>query len=469
MKLFYKIKKYFALSSGVMNFAAIAVILLITSCEPFTEVGTPKSELTGASVYQDVSTANAALADIYARLREGGVASGTIVGGTLMMANYSDDMDFYGTSTVTEQFNKHTILASNSTLLRLWAVPYAQIYAINAFIEGVEGAASISGQDRDRLLGEALFLRAFNYFYLVNIFGDIPHITTTDYMANSVVTRTASALVWQKIIADLKAAEVIIPQEYPTTGRVRANKATVQAMLARVYLYNQDYAQAEAYASAVIDTDLYGIEPDPALVFLSTGQSIIWSFHPGIAGQNTKDATTFNFSSGPPTKPSLSANLYNAFETGDIRQSQWIKSISNSTGTWYRPFKYKKTGATASSEEYTILLRLEEQYLIRAEARAMTGNIPGAQSDLNVTRNRAGLPDTSASTTDDLRTAIIQERRFEFFTEQSHRWFDLKRTNEAASVLSVIKPNWRVTDVLFPIPDPELLLNENLLPQNPGY
>ncbi|MDO5969574.1 RagB/SusD family nutrient uptake outer membrane protein, partial [Flavivirga aquimarina] len=123
----------------------------------------------------------------------------------------------------------------------------------------------------------------------------------------------------------------------------------------------------------------------------------------------------------------------------------------------------------ANSEEYPVVFRLAEQYLIRAEARAELGKISEAQSDLNVIRNRAGLGNTTASTKEALRDAILDERQVELFTERGHRWFDLKRRGEAADVLAPLKPSWQDTDVLFPIPESELLLNPNLLPQNDGY
>ena len=467
-----KTKYYFFRSRTqkiVRHCAASFIILMLVACDSFTEVDIPQSELTGAAVYQDVATAKSALADIYARMREGGVASGTAFGGSYLMSNYSDDLDFYGPNQLIEQFNKHTMLQSNATSLRLWNVTYGEIYAINAFLEGVEGSAVISAEEKNRMLGEALFLRAFNHFYLVNIYGDIPYVTSTDYEINSTIAKMPTPEVWQKIIDDLSQAELLLPEEYPTEERVRANKATVQAMLARVYLYTENYAMADAYATLVIENGLLSVEPDPALAFLKESPSTIWSFHPGVAGQNTKDASTYNFSSGPPSKPAISADLYNSFELGDIRKTAWIKTITNGTDTWYRPFKYKQQSSTSSSQEYTILLRVEEQYLIRAEARAMAGDITGAQQDLDVIRNRAGLPNTTADTQAALVSAILTERRFEFFTEQSHRWFDLKRTGNAANVLSGIKPGWQNTDILLPLPEVELLLNDNLLPQNPGY
>jgi hypothetical protein len=467
-----KIKKNYCCTYNLLPLkiaAASFIFLFVFSCDSFTEVDMPESQLVGNVVFQDIATAKSALADIYARMREGGVACGNPVNGMSLMANYSDDMDFYGSSITIQQFNKHMMLPSNTDLLRLYNVTYGEIYAINALIEGISSSTAIVGEDRNRLLGEAMFLRAFNYFYLVNYFGDIPYTTTTNYEINAVISKTPATVVWQNVINDLSEAEQLLPESYPSGERVRANKACVQAMLARAYLYTSNYPQAEVYATLIINNNLYSVEPDIALLFLKNSPSIIWSFHPGTAGLNTKEAVTFNFSSGPPTKSTLSANLYNAFELGDIRKELWVTSVTNGTGTWYRPDKYRQISTTNPSQEYSIILRLEEQYLIRSEARTKTGNIAGAQQDLNVTRNRAGLTDTNAETQNQLLEAILNERRFEFFTEQSHRWFDLKRTGSAATVLSTIKPGWENTDVLLPLPENELLLNENLLPQNPGY
>ena len=101
--------------------------------------------------------------------------------------------------------------------------------------------------------------------------------------------------------------------------------------------------------------------------------------------------------------------------------------------------------------------------------RSQGPDIVGAQSDLNAIRNRAGLANTMASTQNEILDAIINERRFELFTEQGHRWFDLKRLGKADEILGQFKPNWKATDVRLPIPESELDTNPNLLPQNPGY
>ena len=448
---------------------AVALPILLFSCDSFIEVSLPQSQLIGNAVFENTATANTALSDIYSRLRESGIASGTTVSTTLLIGSYADELTFYGNNTNIEQFDKHTLLASNTLLTSLWSLSYAQIYAVNALLEGVQNSPSITADDRNRLIGEALFIRAYIHFYMVNLFGDVPYVLTTNYSQNAIISKSPQVKIWQFIIEDLKKAESLLPKSYPTSERVRVNKTVATAMLARVYLYTENWIEAEKKATAVIDNPDYRWELNPDLVFLKNSPSIIWSLHPGITGLNTNDAKTFAFSSGPPAKSSLSENLRNAFEPGDLRKTLWIKTITNGTNTWYQPLKYKRSTATASSDEYTILFRLAEQYLIRAEARVHIENLVGAKEDLNRIRNRAGLIHTTANTPESLLIAILKERRFELFTEQGHRWFDLKRTANAANVLSATKVGWRTTDLLLPLPENELILNNNLLPQNPGY
>lgn len=456
------------MKSILKTIGLFVTLLIFESCESFTEVDMPESQLTGITVFKNNSTANAALSDIYSRIREGGIASGNQIGVTYLMGNYSDDLQFYGNNANFEQFSKHTMVASNTYVSNLWTLTYGQIYAVNAMLQGLQ-ASPISQENKERLQGEALFLRAYLHFYMVNLYGDVPYITTTDYKINSAVSRMTQAEVWQKIVSDLMLAENILPDTYITSDRVRPNKAVVKAMLARVYLYTKNWSDSEAYATEVIDNPLYILETDPAMVFLKDNPAIIWSLHPGIAGQNTRDAQTFIFSSGPPSKSALSEELYNAFESGDIRKNVWIKTITNGTNFWYHANKYKKNNNTGTSKEHTILFRMAEQYLIRAEARARTGNILGAQQDLNKIRTRSGLHETTANSIQDLIVAIMNERRVELFAEQGHRWFDLKRNGMANTVLSGLKPGWKDTDLLLPLPENEIVLNSNLLPQNPGY
>lgn len=448
---------------------ALALVMGMVSCEEFTTVGTPQSQLTAPAVFENETTATAAITDVYAQIRELGMVNGNLGGLSHLMGVYADELKFYGTNTNIAQFDNHTIVATNPMLLSFWNAGYTQIYATNAIIEGLNDATGLTQADNDKLRGEALFLRAYLHFYLVNTFGDIPYATTTNYTVNTTIAKLPQTVIWQKIIADLTEAENLLPTAYPTAERVRANKAVATAMLARVYLYTANWQMAKTKATELINNPVYAMESNLGNAFLRTSPDIIWALQAGVAGVNTKDARTFVFNAGPPTRSALTTGLMNAFEPGDQRRVNWVKTVSNSNGTWYCPFKYKKTTNTGTSQEYTILLRLEELYLIRAEANAQLGNTTAAQTDINLIRNRAGLANTTANTTQSLLAAIARERQVELFSEQGHRWFDLKRTGKATEVLAPLKPNWADTQVVFPIPQTELLLNPNLLPQNNGY
>ncbi len=118
-----------------------------------------------------------------------------------------------------------------------------------------------------------------------------------------------------------------------------------------------------------------------------------------------------------------------------------------------------------------MMMRLAELYLIRAEARAQQKtNLSGAAADINMLRTRAGLPPTTASTSDGLLAAVAHERQVELFTEGAHRWLDLKRTGQALPVLSVIPLHSAINSIqlLYPVPTSEITADPNLT-QNPGY
>jgi hypothetical protein len=146
----------------------------------------------------------------------------------------------------------------------------------------------------------------------------------------------------------------------------------------------------------------------------------------------------------------------------------WLKANVISGQSFYYPFKYKVRSGTPVTE-YLVVLRLAEQYLIRAEARVQQDKLQAAKDDLNEIRKRAGVPNTTAATKQEILTALEHERQTEFFAEWGHRWLDLKRTERANAVLGVLKvPNWQATDVLYPIPLQEIQRNPALV-QNEGY
>jgi starch-binding outer membrane protein, SusD/RagB family len=337
----------------------------------------------------------------------------------------------------------------------------------------------VSPAVKKQLTGEAKFMRSFWYFYLVNIYGSVPLVTTTDYRINSTAPRASKEKLYEQIINDLVDAQAILSSNYVdasdtviTVDRIRPTKWAAMALLARVYLYNKEWRNAEIQSTNVIsNSTMFDLVGDLNQVFLMNSPEAILQLQPATPGYNTNEGAALILTSTP-TTVSLSREFLNSFESGDSRKAKWIDSISANGSVFYFPFKYKiRIGDQIS--EYSMVLRLAEQYLIRAEARAQQGNILGAQEDLNIIRSRAGLPNTTASSQSDLIAAVQHERRAELFTEWGHRWFDLKRTNTVDNVMSVITPTkggdaWKSYQQYYPIPITDILANKSLT-QTDGY
>jgi hypothetical protein len=453
------------------NYLLWGLICLFGSCDSFVEVDLPASQLSGDAIFTDASTASAALVDVYSKMRKTVLVTGNSNGISNLLGHYGDELTYYSSGTLAElDFNRNGLLATNTTVKATWNDTYNLIYAVNAIIEGVSSSTSISAVNKEKLLGEAYFVRAYLHFYLVNLFGEIPYVLSTNYQFNTTISKKSITDVYASITTDLQQAVTLMPEAYPTAERVRPNRSVAYALMARAMLYSEHWSEAVLYSDKVIGiTTLYTWVTNLNQVFLKNSTGTLWQLMPPVAGVNTLDAQTFIFSSGPPPNEALNSSLISSFEAGDLRRSSWVGTVTAGGLSWYYPFKYKLNNATATSAEYSILFRLEEQYLIRAEAYAQLGNLEKSKLDLNKVRNRAGLSNTAALTKEELLTAILKERRVELFTELGHRWFDLKRTGLSHAVLSLVKPGWQATDVLWPLPETELLLNPNILPQNPGY
>ena len=460
------------------NILRISWILILfalnTSCEDFVDIDAPVNEVVSETVYTSDGTATAAIRGIYIEMMTGSFASGNPSSITSLTGLSSDDLLNFSSSADRIDFNTNALTANNSFINNLWSEAYNLIYYTNSVLEGLERSNGITITTKNQLAGEAKFLRAFLHFYLLNLFGDVPLINSTDYRVNNVVSRNASSDILQQVVADLQEAQRLLAKDYSYSRgeRVQPNQSAATTLLARAYLYTADWTKADIEASKVINNNgLYTLENDLNKVFKANSQEAIWQLQPVFLGENTPEGGAFINNNGSfPTFQSLTDELVNTFESGDQRRSDWVDSIIfDSSTTYYHPFKYKIKEKNQPITEYSMVLRLAELYLIRAEARAQVNDISGAKADLNIIRNRAGLPNTSANDQQSLLLAIEHERRVEFFTEWGHRWFDLKRTGRADAVLSEITwKDWQSTDVLYPIPQTEREVNGNLT-QNDGY
>lgn len=442
------------------------------ACDDFLSPPTPSTQLSSHVVFQDDATATSATLGMYDQIMSNFFSSfnGQL---TLCAGLSADELSNTTGDAVQQEFFANSITTNNNQVRQyFWNTSYAYIYQANAILEGLAASKTVTPEVSSQLQGEARVMRAYAHFYLVNLFGDIPYATSTDYRANSVASRQSVAAVYDGIINDLTIAQSLLPQDYISPGRVRPNKDVASALLARVHLYAGNWVKAEEEASRAIGNASYVLLSDLNSVFLADSEEAIWQWIPVSTTANTAEGTRFAYTSGIPAYAEMTTGLVSSFEPGDLRLSAWVSQYDLSGHLYSLPYKYKVQNANTITEYYTVL-RLAEQFLIRAEARAMQSKLSEAISDVDAIRSRAGLPLIQATnpgiSAADLLLAIEQERKIELFCEWGHRWLDLKRTGRVDAVMQAAKgTQWKPTASLFPIPQPEILINKNLT-QNPGY
>lgn len=461
-----------------MKYFKILILALICflqiSCDDFVEVEIPDDRIISESVFKNDETANSAVKGIYNELYQAQFSSGFQTSISVLSALSADNLKANVTTTNLLEFQENEIFISNSYNLGIWSSAYNIIYMANSVLRGLEENNGVSSEMEEKLSGEARFIRAFTYYYLVNLYGEVPLVLSTDYERNSQLSRNSTVEIYEQIVQDLEIAAEQLGSTYENGERLRANRFTAMALLARVYLNQGEWELAENYSTEVIESsetfELLAHEE----VFLANSREAIWQISPTEGGStrtNTREGDFFIMLNNRGSV-ALTEDLVDSFESDDTRLEQWIGLFETDTESYYFPYKYKVKNATEEISEYSMVMRLAEQYLIRAEARAELNKLTEALEDLNKIRERSNL---SALSTDDpginrdaIINHILEERRKELFTEWGHRWLDLKRRGEARAILSSKKPLWEDTDIFYPIPEDELRKNPNLI-QNQGY
>jgi hypothetical protein len=449
----------------------LPVLLCLAACSKFVDIGAPATQIGVQEAYKSNASATSAIIGLYnnSYVRDLTMSYSGLCGCS------ADDIRYATSDPNYDQFSNDALLAGNSyNANQLWAESYSQILQVNLAIENLEGAASLTPSLRDQLLGEAKTWRAFMYFYLVNMYGDVPLELATDIATNGKMPRSPADTVWAQIITDLKDAVGLLEPEYPTAQRARINKYAAMALLAKAYLYSKDWKDAEEVSGDIISSGIYSLATDLNTAFANTSNETIWQ----IATPTGVSVFGQHFLAPAGVLPSfiMYDTLYHSFDPGDLRRKDWTTDEVIGGNTYHCVYKYKDYAA--SGNEYNVVFRLAEQYLIRAEARAEQNDVPDAVDDINVIRNRAGLSslDKGISRDSALR-AVEEQRKLELFGEWGNRWFDLKRTpsvsgnailTRADDVLSGIKPSWQHSAVLYPIPADQIIANPHLT-QNPGY
>lgn len=405
-----------------------------------------------------------------------------------------------------------------------WPQSYAIIGAAN---QTIAGASKITGDQNkiNAIAAQSYFSRAFAYYHLVRLFGPIPYIDFAVKDINTVNTigKTSEAVVYEKIIADLKYAKEWLPNKQTT--RSLPSKATAAAYLASVYQTLGDHQKAYAEAKYVIDNEaLFGLALDanfqdlfdadktatlkePLFTIDFIGQSRVNDLGQDYLASVTgiRGDQTYSFGEGwSVVVPSL--KVFNDWNKRDYRRAVSFDTIGKKGTTTYdytnfkgmstravnRPHiaKYfRKIGLAGlngreSSSNY-IMMRYAEVLLIAAEAlneiNPATGNVEatGYVNRLRArARNRAGVPsnfpanEATGLSQSDFRKMVLRERRLELAFEFG-RWYDIKRLKigvEAFGANGLEQQNFNPSrDYYFPLPGRELVKNPNLMPNNSGY
>ncbi len=438
----------------------------------------------------------------------------------LMLRSDMEDIGDRGTPAERQQVNDFSMDDNNNMVIQFWPVWYQVISAVNAAIAGAEGLKKPEAEINP-LIAEARFVRAFAYFHLVQVFGDIPYI---DYFISNPeavksISKTPTEAVYTKIIADLEFAKQWLPDKQPNEVRSRPSKGSAASYLASVYLTTQNYQKAYTEAKWVIDNkDKFGyaLEADFQTLFKAPQVNNMkehvfdidfLGLQSGTGGANDDimpPMTGVRGGDAPRSGWSVIVPSQKVYDTWDARDYRKKVSFDDSllVGGKLVPYtefqntkrphiaKYARFAGNSSSEgRYSdhnyaafryaeVLLTAAEasaeingpnaeaaKYIneIRARARNWAGKQVAFPADLGITMSKADFINT-----------ILEERRLELAFEYK-RWYDIKRRNLGDAVFkgpNAMEPhaNFNATrDYLMPLPRIELQVNPNLAPQNPGY
>jgi len=441
------------------------LLLGITSCDNALDVDLPSNQLSSESVYASEPTAEAAVNGIYQSM----VADFFYNRVHTVLGETADEL--VPRTGIANIYSSNEIPETDGTINANWGELYKTIYNANNVIEGLTKSTSINAVKSKQWIAEAKFLRAYSYFYLTNLWGNVPLVLTTNVDVSALLPQSSQETVYAQILLDLTDASKDLPTDYKNYDqeRIRATKWAAEALLARVNLYLERWNEASNHASAVInETGTFGLITgltDTNSPFIADNKESILQIPYFNVDYTYEGSSVFT------TGGTLLLRKGNAlFETGDARKTNWTIDINDRLGVFLgiAPRKYQNDFGDSPSERST-LLRLAELYLIRAEARVKSNDITGAQQDINAIRNRALLDNTTVTNPNQLLDLIALERQREFFAENGHRWLDLKRTGKLDETLSVLSDKiWKTTDNLYPIPEPAIRSNP-FLNQNSGY
>lgn len=416
----------------------------------------------------------------------------------------SDNCYAGGNNPVNFTLDNFTFNSTNTNVQRNWQDLYNGVGTANAVLDNVPGISDPAWDGTNRkaqILGEAKFLRAFHYYWLVTTWGDVP--LTLSLKDPLYPSRTPAAAVYAQMEQDLQYADSVLPATLTSANVGRATKGAADALLAKYYAQQGNYQQCLNYCNLVLPSQ-YGGTGTGGYALLPNYDNLFDNNHKNSSEsifeiQHNIGLTTYGpelllpFSLTNDNWPKYNVGTNDLIQTmrneGDsVRlHSSFYMGLAVDTiavpppylsGTIGVPFAYKWRHADGwASTDNQILLRLADIILLKAEALNQLNQTAAAIPLVNAIRARVNLAPTTASSQTDVAAAILKERRLELALE-GYRWNDLLRAGAQYTITlmnSQIDPsgnplNYGVTQnkLLYPIPASEIQLDANLS-QNPGF
>jgi hypothetical protein len=504
-----------------------------SSCKEFLQEQ-PESIIAEDQYYKTETDAATAINAVYFLLNTARVQSpyNTLFNTGMNMA---DDDEDPGPGATNPDVRSLSVLAHSTSNLRvyeLWQQHYTAIRKANVVLAKVPAISFAVSATKDRILGEAKFLRALYYFNLVRLYGDVPLVTEYQnyvFASDYAVERTPSADVYAQIEKDLTEAAQVLPASYSAPDVGRATSGAAKALLAKVYLikaslplklaanYQKAISKAEEVLSAAdggTGTYGYDLKADYSQVFLpayKNGAEHIFSVQ--MKGNSYSQGNSENPRAIYTSIPGLTGNyahmvrfytegndkfysIYKLYKPSDKRRDvTFVRNFTSptngrkyglpianaavandSTPFWHKWWDPANTSVTSNSEANVPIIRYAELLLIHAEAEnEVNGPTAKAYKSINRVRKRAGLADlTQGLSQAQFRDSVYLERRLELSYEYQ-RWFDLIREKDASgngilisSLQKVGKTNAAAKHYLYPVPQTELDNNPKLT-QNAGW
>lgn len=464
-----------------------SLVILIQACQKDLLEPAPESAISSENYFQNDEQIETGVIGIYDAIQ--GVNS------TSLNDNRGVQQEFYITEMRSDntrtknqegeaaQFENYTVTPNNGIVENYYRSTYSTIFRANLVLASLGNASSSAAP---RFEGEAKFARAYSYFNLVRLFGDVPLVDRLIDPLDKITpfTRVETATIYDLIVSDLETAAANLDNgEFS-----RASRAAAEALLAKVHLTLGNYLEAQLLCENVMSYG-FGLEPNFNDVFYSEGNNeIIFAivYNPGIEA----DSQDFSaeFMNGVGRTVGVNYVMDNAVtfldENGGPDRTPFSYRIDPFQPTQHQVVKYLPNGedggadgktfesdATLSGNDW-VVLRYSDVLLMHVEAILAGGqdtNVSAALVSFQAVRDRAGLTDVVTSIT---KQELLDERRAELAFE-NQRLFDLLRFGEAQSVLSDLSAangySFTSTDLLLPIPQREINLSNGVMSQNPGY